>query len=519
MSNSIDLNAILGQIGRDKGIDRATLVEAIESAMLSAARKHFGHNLNLEASFNEDSGEIEVVQFKTVVDKVEDPSVQISLADARKEFDPDAMVGDELGKKLNTDPLGRIAAQTAKQVIIQKVRDAERGVIFEEYKNSKGELINGIVQRYDRGNVIVNLGRTEAILPKREQIMRERYRQGDRIRGMILDIDRTARGPQIVLTRSHPDFLKKLFALEVPEISEGIVEIKAVAREPGERAKIAVYSTDTGVDPVGACVGIKGSRVQAVVQELRGERIDIVTWTMDEPSFVARSLSPAEVSRVVVDEDDHAIEVIVPDDQLSLAIGRRGQNVKLASKLTGWRIDVRGVSAAEDEAKRARASLESIPGIAFDQVELLFQHGYRSIQQVAETPLEELLEVEGLSPELASELLAHAKTRAAELAEEEAKAILAAGGKVPTDLDRLQLPDELKAKLLAGGMVTIQSLVSADNDELLKVPGVNDIDIDMIKSATDEFFRTGKQTPGGDIHRGHESSEYRSGNDRSTDAR
>ena len=324
MSSSFDLNAILSQIGRDKGIDKVVLIEAIESAMLSAARKHFGHNLNLESKFNEDSGEIEVVQFKIVVDEIQDPGTQISVEDARREYDSEAMVGDELGKKLDTAVLGRIAAQTAKQVIIQKVRDAERGVIYEEYKDTKGELINGIVQRYDRGNVIVNLGRTEAILPKREQITRERYRQGDRLRSMILDIDRSARGPQIVLTRSHPDFLKKLFSLEVPEIAEGVIEIKGVAREPGERAKIAVSSSDPGVDPVGACVGIKGSRVQAVVQELRGERIDIITWTSDEPSFVARALSPAEVARVVVDEDEHSMEVIVNDDQLSLAIGRRG---------------------------------------------------------------------------------------------------------------------------------------------------------------------------------------------------
>jgi N utilization substance protein A len=489
MSSTLDLNAILGQIGRDKGISREILVEAIESAMLSAARKHFGHSLNLETKFNDETGEIEVVQFKTVVEKVEDPATQVGLQEARAEFDPDAMIGDELGKKLQTEALGRIAAQTAKQVIIQKVRDAERGVIFEEYKNSKGELINGIVQRYDRGNVLVNLGRTEALLPKREQISRERYRQGDRIRGMILDIDRSARGPQIILTRSHPDFLKKLFALEVPEIAEGIIEIKTVAREPGERAKIAVYSNDTSVDPVGACVGIKGSRVQAVVQELRGERIDIITWTMDEPSFVARALSPAEVSRVVVDEDDHSMEVIVPDEQLSLAIGRRGQNVKLASKLTGWKIDVRSVSVAEDETKRARTSLEAIPGIAFNQAEALFQHGYRGAQEVADTPLEELMEIDGFSAEVASEILKNAKEFAERQAREATEAIIAAGGVPPTDLDKLMLAAELKSKLLSGGYTTIQSLVSAENDELLKVSGINDIDIDMIKAATDAFFR------------------------------
>lgn len=372
-----DLNAIISQIGRDKGIDKDILVEAVESAMLSAARKHYGHSLNLETQYDEETGIIEVLQFKTVVEQVEDDSTQISLNEAQKTFDADAIIGDELGKKLDTTALGRIAAQTAKQVIIQKVRDAERGVIFEEYKDSKGDLINGIVQRYDRGNIIVNLGRTEAILPKREQITRERYRQGDRLRGMILDIDRSARGPQIILTRSHPEFLQKLFDLEVPEIQEGIIEIKGVAREPGERAKIAVHSSDANVDPVGACVGIKGSRVQAVVQELRGERIDIITWTPDEPSYIARALSPAEVARVVVDEDDHSMEVIVADDQLSLAIGRRGQNVKLASKLTGWKIDVRSVSVAEEESKRARASLEAIPELAFTHAELLFQEGYR----------------------------------------------------------------------------------------------------------------------------------------------
>ncbi|MCB0320311.1 MAG: transcription termination factor NusA, partial [Bdellovibrionales bacterium] len=255
-----DLRAVLGQLARDKGIDQASLVEVVESAMLSAARKHYGHNLNLETQYDEDLGTIEVLQFKTVVENVEDPDSQVSLQEARRDYDPEAMVGDELGRKLDTEMLGRIAAQTAKQVIIQKVRDAERGVIYDEYKDSKGDLINGIVQRYDRGNLIINLGRTEAILPRREQIARERYRQGDRIRGMILDIDRSARGPQIILTRSHPDFLKKLFEIEVPEIAEGTIEIKAVAREPGERAKIAVHSNDGSVDPVGACVGIKGSR-------------------------------------------------------------------------------------------------------------------------------------------------------------------------------------------------------------------------------------------------------------------
>jgi transcription termination/antitermination protein NusA len=488
---TIDLNSIVSQIGRDKGIDRAVLIEAIESAMLSAVRKHFGHNLNLETRFNEDSGELEVVQFKTVVDVVSDPGTQLTLQQAREEYgDPDAMIGDELGRKLPTDVLGRIAAQTAKQVIIQKVRDAERGVIFEEYKNSKGELINGIVQRYDRGNIIVNLGRTEAVLPKREQISRERYRQGDRLRSMILDIDRSARGPQIILTRSHPDFLKKLFELEVPEISERIVEIKGVAREPGERAKIAVVSHDSNVDPVGACVGIKGSRVQAVVQELKGERIDIITWTPDEPSFVARALAPAEVARVVVDEDEHAMEVVVNDDQLSLAIGRRGQNVKLASKLTGWKIDVRSVSVAEEEARRARRSIEAIPGLAFMDAELIFQEGYRSAREVADADIEDLLNVEGFTEQKVLDIQKSAREHLERL-ESEGSIEETDEPTAVTDLHKLGIAPEIRDSLLRHGYRTIQSIAVADQDALLSVDGLGEEELATIREATDSFLKGG----------------------------
>lgn len=485
-----NLDSILTQLGKEKGIDRQLLIEAIESAMLSAARKHYGHNLNLETQYNEETGGIEVIQFKTVVEEVEEEGTQISVEDARKEYDSEAMVGDELGKKLDTQVLGRIAAQTAKQVIVQKVRDAERGVIFEEYKGRKGELINGIVQRYDRGVVVVNLGRTEAAMPKREQIGRERYRQGDRIRAMILDIDPTARGSQVILTRSHPDVLKKLFALEVPEIAEGVIEIKAVAREPGERAKIAVSSNDSSVDPVGACVGVKGSRVQAVVQELRGERIDIITWTPDEPSFVARSLSPAEVTRVVVDEDEHSMEVIVADDQLSLAIGKRGQNIKLASKLTGWRLDVRSVTVAEEEARRARLAIEAISGIDFHIAELLFQSGFRSARDIADSTIEELTEIDGVSSEKASEIIANAKTQAdivaAQVVEGEKE-----DENLPSDLDQLLLGPDLREKLFAAGKRTIQSVAEQKDEELLAIPEVTDSDVNVIKDALDAFFVRG----------------------------
>jgi N utilization substance protein A len=493
MSTNFDLNAILSQMGRDKGIDKGVLVEAVESAMLSAARKHFGHNLNLETKFNEETGESEVVQFKVVVEKVDDPDTQIAISEARRDVDPDAMVGDELGKKLNTEPLGRIAAQTAKQVIMQKVRDAERGVIYEEYKDSKGDLINGIVLRVERGNIIVNLGRTEAILPKREQISRERYRPADRLRGMVLDVDRSARGPQIILTRSHPDLLKKLFELEVPEIADKVIEIKAVAREPGERAKIAVYSNDTSVDPVGACVGIKGSRVQAVVQELRGERIDIITWTPDEPSFVARALSPAEVSRVVVDEEQHSMEVIVPDDQLSLAIGRRGQNVKLASKLSGWRIDVRSVSVAEEEAKRARAALSAIPGIEFTHAELLFQHGFRGVREVADSTLEELIDIEGLTQDQASEILKNAKEFAATLPDDEEEGFGSDAGL--SDLGRLPIGPDLREMLMSAGYSTIQSLAESDNDDLRQISGIQEEDVTQVRDAVDAFLKLGSARP------------------------
>ena len=480
---SFDLNALLNQLGRDKGIDKNVLVEAIESAMLSAARKHYGHHLNLETRFDEEAGTIEVLQFKLVVDQVVDPDNQISIADARKEFDPDAREGDELGKKLDTQVLGRIAAQTAKQVIVQKVRDAERSVIFAEYKDSKGDLVNGIVQRYERGDLIVNLGRTEAVLPKREQIPRERYRQGDRIRAMVLDVDPTKRGSQIILTRSHPDFLMKLFGLEVPEITEGTIQIKGVSRDPGFKAKIAVYSTDSNIDPVGACVGVKGSRVHAVGQELRGERIDIIPWSVDNPSFVARSLSVDEVARVVVDEDKHSMEVVVPDDQLSYAIGRRGQNVRLASKLTGWQIDVRSVSVAEEEAKRARAALEAIPGLQFTMAELLYQAGYRSPRDIAKASVEDLLEIDEFTNESAEKTIASAKLHVEDLESQGISPV-----EIISDFDSLYLAPEFKEKLIKGGIKTIQQLAMSDEQTLLQVPGIQQADLEVIKTAVDGFF-------------------------------
>jgi N utilization substance protein A len=486
MGIKFDLDQIISQVGRDKGISKQVLVDALESAVLSAAKKHFGHNRNLEATYNPDLGEIEVLEFRTVVDEVKDEGTQMTLDEARRDYDSDCEVGDELGRKLNSADLGRIAAQTAKQVIIQKMRDAERDLIYNEYRDRKGELVNGIVQRFERGSIIVNLGRTDAVLPEREQIPKERYRQADRVRAMILDIYPVSRGPQVVLTRSHPEFMKKLFEISVPEIAEGIVEIKSVAREPGERAKIAVYSSDPNVDPVGACVGIKGTRVRTVVAELRGENIDIVPWTPDPPSFVARALSPADVLRVVVDEEEHSMEVVVADDQLSLAIGRKGQNVKLASKLTGWRIDVCSESIAELESKRARKSLESIPGIGFGESELLYQEGYRSIREVAAASLDELLAVEGLDAQRADAILRGAQELAAKLPEEEDEV---EDTDLSSDIDQLALPDEVREALIGNGLTSIQSLASVSRDELRISIGLDDDQARLVSEATENFLR------------------------------
>ena len=345
------------------------------------------------------------------------------------------------------------------------------------------------MQRFERGNIIVNLGRTDAILPQREQIQRERYRQGERIRAMILDIYQVSRGPQIVLTRSHPEFMRKLFEIGVPEIGEGIVEIKSVAREPGERAKIAVYSSDPNVDPVGACVGIKGSRVQAVVSELRGERIDIVTWTPDAPSFVARALSPADVVRVVVDEEDHAMEVVVADDQLSLAIGRKGQNVKLASKLTGWRIDVRSESVAEEESKRARKALESIPDIGIGESELLYQEGYRSVHEVASAAPDDLVAIEGFDEERVQQILKGAQELAEEIREEDAVGEEVEEDASAADIDQLILPEEVRQVLIDNGYDAIQNLAAVSKGELIERTGLAERDAELVNAATEAFLR------------------------------
>lgn len=403
-----DLNRVIEQVSKEKGMDRGVIVEALESAMLSAAKRTFGQK-RIEAKFNPDIGEVELFEIKTVVEKVANTDTEIDLETARRTIDPEAEIDDELLSKLPAAAFGRIAAQVAKQSVIQKVREAEREQIYNDFIKRKGEIVSGIVQRVEKKNIIVNLGRTDSLLPEKEQIPWERYRQGDRIRAYILDVEMTHKGPQIILSRTHPGFLIKLFEQEAPEVYEGIVEIKSAAREPGSRAKIAVYSTDPDVDPVGACVGMKGTRVQAVVQELRGERVDIVPWTPDSAEYVCRALQPAKVSKIILDEDEHAMEVIVPDDQLSLAIGKKGQNVRLASRLTSWKLDVRSEAEVELEHTRSLEQLTSIVSVSNMTAELLYQNGFKSLEDIAAADLDALLDVEGIGTEKAGAILQAAR--------------------------------------------------------------------------------------------------------------
>ncbi len=384
----------LDLVAKEKNIPRDSLIEVLEQAMEAAARKKYGMQKDLEAQWSEELGEVELFEFKTVAEEVEDDQIEITLEDARK-LDTECELGDSLGIKLSVDDLGRIAAQTAKQVIIQKIRDAERELTFSEFKDRKGEIITGIVRRFEKGNIIVDLGRTEALLPKREQVMTETYRQGDRIQAYVADITRATKTPQVILSRTHPGLLMKLFELEVPEVAEGIVRIEACAREPGHRAKIAVSSVDPDVDPVGACVGMKGSRVQAVVAELRGEAIDIIPYHPDPARYVVHAIQPAHVARVYIDETAHKMELIVPDDQYSKAIGRRGQNVRLAQHLTGWEVVVLSESKHAEMSAQAREELSRIQALSEEGVDLLIRHGFHSLSEVADAEAYDLSGVLG----------------------------------------------------------------------------------------------------------------------------
>jgi N utilization substance protein A len=372
--------------------------------------------MDIEVQYNEDSGEIEVFQFKDVAEVVTEPALEISLEEGRK-LDPGCEIGDSLGTKMDTTTFGRIAAQSAKQVIIQKMKDAEKDAVYSSFVDRKGETINGIVQRIDRGDIIVNLGHTEGIVHVREQVPKETYRRGDRIRAYILDVLHESRGPQIILSRTHPNFLIHLFRTEVPEIRESIVTIMGAAREPGIRAKIAVASNNSDIDPVGACVGMKGSRVQNVVQELRGEKIDIIPWHVDPAKFVCNALAPAEISRVIIDEANQTMEVIVPDDFLSIAIGKKGQNVRLASKLTGWNLDVKSETKYTIAMQSGYDSLVALPGVGISLADALYELGFYSAEEVSGATPDDLIQIRGIGEETAKKLIAAAQ-KAVEEAEQ-----------------------------------------------------------------------------------------------------
>ena len=468
-----DLARLVDTVHREKNIPREVLIEVLENAMEAAARKRFGMDRDIEAQYNADLGEVELFEFRTVVEEVEDDETQILLP-AALEADPEAEMGDSLGMKVATENLGRIAAQTAKQVIIQKIRDAEREMTFNEFRDRKGELIAGIVRRFEKGNIIVDLGRTEAMLPKREQVMTETYRQGERIQAYVLDITRASKSPQVVLSRSHPGLLMKLFELEVPEIYEGIVRIEACAREPGHRAKIAVASVDRDVDPVGACVGLKGSRVQAVVQELRGEAIDIIPFHPEPARFIVHAIAPAQVVRVYIDEMTHSMELVVPDDHLSKAIGRRGQNVRLAAQLTGWRIDIYSESRHNEIMEQGRSEIGRVEGIDGEQTEVLIRQGFRTAQELFDAEAYEIANVLDIEEDEAEKIIAEAENvlnavileeaearKAEPIVEEEAEIPVAADADIPAEADA-DIPAEADADIPAEADASIP--VEADTD-------------------------------------------------------
>ncbi|HEX8534480.1 MAG TPA: transcription termination factor NusA [Allosphingosinicella sp.] len=469
-ANKAELIAIADSVAREKLIDRGIVIEAMEDAIQRAARARYGAENDIRAKLDPTSGDLRLWRVVEVVEQVDDYFKQVSLEDAQK-LQPGAELGDFIVDPLPPIEFGRIAAQAAKQVIFQKVRDAERERQYEEFKDRAGEIITGVVKRVEFGHVVVDLGRAEGVIRRDQQIPREVVRVGDRVRALILSVRRENRGPQIFLSRAHPDFMKKLFAQEVPEIYDGIIEIKAAARDPGSRAKIGVISYDSSIDPVGACVGMKGSRVQAVVQEMQGEKIDIIPWSEDLATFVVNALQPATVSRVVIDEEESRIEVVVPDDQLSLAIGRRGQNVRLASQLTGSAIDI--MTEADASEKRQREFVERSEmfqnELDVDETlaQLLVAEGFGALEEVAYVEADEIASIEGFDEELAAEL----QSRAAEALErrEEAAREERRGLGVSDELAEMPyLTEAMLVTLGKAGIKTLDDLADLATDELVQ---------------------------------------------------
>lgn len=506
----------IDMVAKEKGIDRSRLVKTIEEAILKAAQSVFGPNRELQATFNEETGQVDLFQFMTVVDDVSDDEREIALEDAQ-EKGLEAELGEELGFQIFWHPVdakkaaeqdkefgdllmvkqarsqfGRIAAQTAKQVLIQRVRDEERDLIFQEFKDKKGELIKGVVRRFEKGNnIIVDLGRTEGILPFREQTPRETYRPGDRIVALLKDIDREARGPQIILSRGDGKLVEKLFESEVPEIYEGIVKIVACAREPGARSKIAVMSRDADVDPVGACVGMKGSRVQAVVQELRGEKIDIVPWDRDPARFVCAAIQPAEVNKVIVNEADGRMELVVPDEKLSLAIGRKGQNVRLAWHLTGWKLDIISESKFKQMEEEAIAQLGRIDGVSETVARNMYRMGFRALEEVAEATEQEIGGIQGVGAENAAKIRENAEKTMETLRQER---ISTASSKTEplTDKEKLLFVrgvGERTVQLLEdAGYRSVEDILREDEDKLAIKTGLGIKKARALKQGAEHFL-------------------------------
>ena len=471
-SNHPDLLLVVDTVAREKGIEKEEVFDAMEQAIQKAGRTKYGYEHDIRAEIDRKSGEIKLARYLEVADEIENEVTQITL-DVAKEEKKDAEIGDYLIDPLPPIDFGRIAAQTAKQVIVQKVREAERKRQFAEFKDRVGEVINGVVKRVEFGNVIVDLGgRAEGVIRRDETIPREHFNNGDRVRSYIFDVREDLRGPQIFLSRNHPQFMVCLFTQEVPEIYDSIIEIKSVSRDPGSRAKIAVISKDSSIDPVGACVGMRGSRVQAVVAELQGEKIDIIQWSDEPATFIVNALAPAEVSKVVLDEETKRIEVVVPDDQLSLAIGRRGQNVRLASQLTGWDIDI--MTEAEESEKRSEEfrvrSQDFVEKLDVDEViaQLLVTEGFSTIEEVAFVPIEELSAIEGFDEEVCSELQQRAKQYLEDREINLTEQTKSAG--VAEDLSNLEgLTKEMLLVLAENGIKTLDNLADLASDELLEL--------------------------------------------------
>ncbi len=491
-ANKLELLQIADAVAREKSIDKSVVIHAMEEAMQRAAKSRYGSENEIRVEIDEKTGETHISRYLHVVEKVENDKIEISLEDARRR-NPAAQVADIIAETLPPIEFSRIATQAAKQVIVQKVRDAERERQYDEYKDRIGEIVHGIVKRVEFGSVVVDFGRAEGVVRRDEMIPRESFRNGDRIRAYIYDVRRETRGPQIFLSRTHPQFMVRLFAQEVPEIYDGIIEIRAVARDPGSRAKIAVISKDSSIDPVGACVGMRGVRVQAVVQELQGERIDIIPWNPDPATFIVNALAPAEVTKVVLDEDTHRVEVVVPDDQLSLAIGRRGQNVRLASQLTGWQIDI--LTEAEESERRQKEFAERtqlfMESLDVDETvaQLLASEGFSSIEDVAFVPVQELAEIEGFDEETAQELQARAvgfiDKRNAELDEKRC-----ALGVEDAVAEVEGLTPAMLVALGENGVKTLEDLAGCANDDLLGYYEMKDKERVRVPGALESFDLT-----------------------------